>query len=61
MAQKTVENWRVIFDTAQNATKTTEILQVKLSTIEAIPYAYVLSHPSSCNQNVAFYLTDISE
>ena len=55
MAQKTVGDWRVIFDTAQNATKTTEILQVKLSTIRAIPqtpvssYAYVLSHPLSCN------------
>ena len=24
MAQKTVEDWRVIFDTVQNATKTTE-------------------------------------
>ena len=54
MAQKTGKTWRIIFDTAQNATKTTEILQVKLSTIGAIPqtpvltYVEVLSYPLSC-------------
>lgn len=50
MARKTVEDLENDIDTAQNASKTTEILQEKLSTINGISqtsvssYAYVLSY-----------------
>ena len=51
MARKTVEDLENDIDTAQNASKTTEIPQEKLSTIGAISqtsvssYAYVLGYP----------------
>ena len=44
MAQKQWKTWRITFYTAQNATKTTEILPEKLSTIGAISQTSVSSY-----------------